>query len=165
MASQLDKYGNNIGISWCHATANLWWGCTEVHDGCDNCYARTLSHRWGFDVWGNSKRRLITKSFDDLNRFQKKAKAANEYHRVFIGSMMDIFEKSMPLMNPVRHYTQTDDLRQELFARIIAELYPNLILLFLTKRPTNIPKYIPAGWLDQPQPNIMYGVSVSDSAS
>src|SRR5690348_5904992 len=105
----------NSKIEWCHHTANLWWGCTEVHDGCDNCYARTLSNRWGFDVWGNGKRRLIAKTFTDLDRFQRKAQEANEYHRVFIGSMMDIFEKSMPLLNPVRHYKETDDLRQELF--------------------------------------------------
>jgi protein gp37 len=152
----------NSKIEWTHHTANLWWGCAEVHDGCDNCYAKALSHRWGFDIWGNSKRRMISSAFKDLDRYQRKAEEACEYHRVFIGSMMDIFEKSMPLLNPVRHYTETDDLRQELFSRIIAELYPNLFLLFLTKRPTNIPKYIPAGWMLKPEPNIMYGISVSD---
>jgi protein gp37 len=33
-------------IEWTHHTANLWSGCTKVHEGCDNCYAETLSHRW-----------------------------------------------------------------------------------------------------------------------
>lgn len=26
-------------IEWTHHTGNLWWGCTNVHSGCDNCYA------------------------------------------------------------------------------------------------------------------------------
>ena len=87
-------------IEWCHHTANLWWGCTKVHAGCDHCYAETLSHRWGQDVWGNDKpRRLINVVWNDLRKFQNKAKQANAIHRVFVGSMMDIFEKEMPVGN------------------------------------------------------------------
>lgn len=153
----------NSKIEWTNHTLNLWWGCTNVHAGCDHCYAEATSKWRGFDIWGNdNKRRLIKSAFNELDKFQRLAKEANTFHRVFIGSMMDIFEKSMPLLNPVRHYTETDDLRQELFTRIIAGLYPNLLLLFLTKRPSNIPKYVPAGWLDIPEENIMYGTSVSD---
>lgn len=150
-------------IEWTHHTLNLWWGCTPVHAGCDHCYADALSHRWGHDLWGNDKnRRRIKNSFDDLYKYQKLASSENTFHRVFIGSMMDIFEKSMPLNNPLNHYTQTDDLRQELFSRIISGLYPNLILLFLTKRPSNIPKFIPAGWLEETPNNIIYGTSASN---
>jgi protein gp37 len=90
----------NSEIAWCDHTLNLWWGCTEVHAGCDNCYAKKLAHRWGQEVWGNDTPRLEVKSWiSDLMRFQKKAFEANQIHRVFIGSMMDIFEKSKPLMN------------------------------------------------------------------
>lgn len=155
--------GENSKVEWTKHTGNLWWGCTEVQAGCDHCYARVLAHRWGFDIWGDDKpRRRIESTFKDLDKYQKAAAAAGEVHRVFVGSMMDIFEKSMPLLNPVRHYTETDDLRQEFFTRIIAELYPNLLLLLLTKRPSNIPKMVPAGWLDEPQENIMYGTSPVD---
>jgi len=47
----------NSLIEWCNHTANLWWGCTQVHSGCDNCYANTLAHRWGFDIWGKDRYR------------------------------------------------------------------------------------------------------------
>lgn len=155
--------GQDSKIEWTNHTLNLWWGCTPVHAGCDNCYADALSHRWGHDLWGNDKgRRRINKAFSELDKYQRLAAAENTFHRVFIGSMMDIFEKSMPLVNPIDHYTETDDLRQELFTRVGMGLYPNLILLFLTKRPSNIPKMVPAGWLDEPPLNVMYGTSVSD---
>lgn len=153
----------NSKIEWTHHTNNLWWGCTNVHTGCDNCYAEATSKWRGHNLWGNDTgRRLIKSAFSDLDKFQKLAAKAGEYHRVFIGSMMDIFEKSMPLVNPVDHLTETDDLRQELFTRISMGLYPNLILLLLSKRPSNIPKYVPAGWLDKPESNIIYGTSASD---
>lgn len=153
----------NSKIEWTHHTANLWWGCEKVHAGCDHCYAEYFSDvRYKNGLWGSGNRRLIKKTFGDMDKFQKLAAEQNAFHRVFIGSMMDIFEKSMPLVNPERHYTETDDLRQELFSRIIAGLYPNLILLFLTKRPSNIPKMVPAGWLDEPPVNVMYGTSASD---
>lgn len=153
----------NSKIEWTTHTANLWWGCTEVHSGCDNCYARVLSHRWGHDEWGNDKpRRAIMSVWKDLDRYQREAKKSDRFDRVFVGSMMDIFEKPMPLSNPFRHYENTDDLRQEFFTRICAEIYPNLLFLLLTKRPSNIPKYVPAGWLDNPEPNVMYGTSPVD---
>lgn len=153
----------NSKIEWTHHTANLWWGCTEIHEGCDNCYAKAFSHRYdgGNSLWGaDVPRRRIKSVWKDLDKYQRDAAKVNEFHRVFVGSMMDIFEKSMPLLNPIDHYKETDDLRQELFARICAEIYPNLIFLFLTKRPSNIAKYVPAGWLDKPEPNVMYGTSV-----
>lgn len=152
-------------IEWTKHTVNLWWGCEKVHAGCDHCYAEYFSDvRYKNGLWGSDNRRLIKKAFNDLDKFQKLAAAANEYHRVFIGSMMDIFEKSKPVINPIDHYTETDFLRQELFTRITWDngMYNNLILLLLTKRPSNIRKMVPAGWLDEPPKNIMYGTSASD---
>jgi protein gp37 len=156
----------NSKIEWTHHTANLWWGCTEVHAGCDNCYARVFSNRYNEPLWGNDKpRKAIHSVWKNLDKFQRLAKKANTVHRVFVGSMMDIFEKPMPLMNPLDHYENTDDLRQELFTRITwddGSLYPNLQFLLLTKRPSNIAKYVPAGWLDNPPKNVMYGTSPVD---
>lgn len=152
----------NSKIEWTHHTANLWLGCEEVHDGCDHCYAKALSHRWGFDVWGNTKRRMIESAFKDLDRYQRKAKAVGDIHRVFVGSMMDIFEKSMPLINGILSYTTTHDLRFELFRLIDSGIFTNLTLLLLTKRPSNILKYMPVHWYGSPPENLMYGVSVSD---
>ena len=87
-------------IEWTKHTQNLWSGCTKVTNGCTNCYAETLSKRFGNDVWGEDKPRLIVKSaWSSLVKFQKLAKESNEIHYVFVGSMMDIFEKPMPLID------------------------------------------------------------------
>jgi len=154
--------GKDSKIEWTHHTANLWWGCTEVHAGCDNC---------GVSLWGaGSKRKAIKSVWKDLAKYQRLAAEAGETHRVFVGSMMDIFEKDMPLQVPLEHHESTDSLRQELFTQITwgehdEGLYPNLMFLFLTKRPSNIRKMVPAGWLDNPPPNVMFGYSAVDKSS
>jgi protein gp37 len=165
----------NSKIEWTHHTVNLWWGCTAVHAGCDNCYAETLSNRWGKNVWGNDNARQATKSWaNDLDRYQQKAKFANEVHRVFIGSMMDIFEKPMPMVdykgNEITGHSPqkpfyTSILRDLLFDLITRNKYPNLMFLFLTKRPSNINKFIPESWIENPPQNVMYGASISDQAT
>ncbi len=159
-------------IEWCHHTDNLWHGCEEVNSGCDHCYARVLSERWGRHIWGSDVPRLLINSFwSDLNKFQKLAKEAGQMHRVFVGSMMDIFEKPMPLINnkgtlalhPTNEPAQPIDtgfLRQLLFESISQGNFPNLIFLFLTKRPSNINKYIPEIWKTNPPKNVMYGCSL-----
>lgn len=153
----------NSKIEWTHHTANLWWGCTRVHAGCDHCYAETLSNRWGNDVWGNDKPRKEIKSvWKDLEKYQKTAEQAGEVHRVFVGSMMDIFEKPMPLINSkgeLNTNENTGNLRFHLFYRIDRGDYPNLMFLLLTKRPSNINKYIPESWKYNPPENVMFGTS------
>lgn len=158
----------NSNIEWTHHTANLWWGCVEVHEGCDNCYAREWANKWRKGLWGNKTPRGIIKSFyKDLNRFQNQAKKLGVIHRVFIGSMMDIFEKPMPLVsyegNPLSF--DTGHLRDQLFEKISAGEYNNLLFLFLTKRPGNINKYIPASWKLAPPSNVMYGTSPVSQAT
>lgn len=153
----------NSKIEWTKHTANLWWGCSEVHSGCDHCYARERSHRFDGDnpLWGNqTPRRRILSFWKDLNKYQRKASKINEVHPVFIGSMMDIFEKSMPLLNPTDEVTTTGELRDTLFNEIQKGLYPNLRFLFLTKRPSNINKYIPQAWKESPPENVIFGASV-----
>lgn len=158
----------NSKIEWTNHTANLWHGCTEVHAGCDNCYARVLSHRWGHELWGNGVPRKAIKSvWNDLIKYQKLAAEAGEMHRVFVGSMMDIFEKPMPLIDSKGDkmidwdgsILTTGDLRSELFDSIDKEMYPNLMFLLLTKRPSNINKYIPESWKSNPPANVMFGTS------
>lgn len=153
----------NSKIEWCDHTINLWWGCTEVHAGCDNCYANTLSKRWGFDLWGKHKlRRKIKSAFVALEQHQNDAKKKNELQTIFVGSMMDIFEKSLPLGDPNTGEVQgtTGELRDKLFGKISDGKYPNLIFLFLTKRPSNINKYIPHSWKSDPPTNVVFGTSV-----
>lgn len=168
---------DNSKIEWTHHTANPWWGCTRVHKGCDNCYAATLSNRWGKDLWDNNKRQYIKSTWGKFQKWNDAAKKAGEYHRVFVGSMMDIFEKSMPVYNadgtpmmlPIEPKSQsaqweTHDLRDHFFRSIVPK-YPNLMFLLLTKRPSNINKYIPEEWKTNPPRNVMFGASVVDMAS
>jgi protein gp37 len=152
----------NSKIEWTDHTANLWHGCTKVHEGCNNCYAETLSKRFGNDIWGNDKPRIEIKSvWNDLHKYQKLAKEANEIHRVFVGSMMDIFEKPMPLVDREgkESYNENTGLVRDKFFYQIVPNSPNLMFLLLTKRPSNINKYIPESWKSNPPENVMFGTS------
>ena len=160
----------NSKIEWTHHTANLWWGCTVVHAGCDHCYASNLSNRFGHKVWGNDKpRRKIESVWKEIAKYQKEAETVGEIHRVFVGSMMDLFEKPMPLVdhkgNPIlqngNEFWNTGQLRDKFFNEIVPDC-PNLMFLLLTKRPSNINKYIPVNWKANPPRNIMFGTSPVD---
>lgn len=153
----------NSKIEWTHHTGNLWWGCTRVHAGCDNCYAETLTKRLGGDLWGNDKPRKATKSvWGDFMRWQALAANAGEIHRVFVGSMMDIFELPKPLIDANgNNIGNTGQLRERFFNEIVPAC-PNLMFLLLTKRPSNINKMIPAKWVIDPPGNVMFGTSPVD---
>jgi protein gp37 len=151
-------------IEWTHHTGNLWWGCTKVHAGCDNCYAETLAKRHGNDVWGNDKARKVTKSvWADFLKWQALAADAGEMHRVFVGSMMDIFEKPMPIQDWKGNLLpgDTGQIRDRFFSEIVPNC-PNLMFLLLTKRPGNINKYTPIEWKTNPPKNVMFGTSPVD---
>ena len=122
----------------------------------------------GNDVWGNDKpRRQIASFWSYLKKYQNNAQKANVVHKVFVGSMMDIFEKPMPLIDNQGNEIPgtTGDLRQTFFENISKGMYPNLIFLLLTKRPSNINKYIPKPWLENPPKNVMFGTSICDQAT
>ena len=157
----------NSNIEWTHHTANLWWGCIRVHEGCYNCYAAQLAKRYGFNLWEKgSPRRLIASVWKDLEKYQKEAAKKGVIHRVFIGSMMDIFEKSAPLIDHKfnqllegeSEFWNTGQLRDKLFNEVIPNS-PNLMFLLLTKRPSNINKYIPDSWKNNPPNNVFFGTS------
>jgi protein gp37 len=158
----------NSKIGWTDHTANLWWGCTEVHAGCDNCYARVLANRWGHDLWGNDNPRKAGKAvWNDLLKYQASAAAKGEMHRVFVGSMMDIFERGKHMVDSkgVSLFYETNSHRDELFRIISLGIYPNLLFLLLTKRPSNINKMIPDNWKECPPKNVMFGTSIVDQAT
>jgi len=157
----------NSKIEWTNHTANLWWGCTKVHTGCDNCYALTFAKRVGNDIWGDDKpRRMIADVWKKLSQFQKEAEKKNEIHKVFVGSMMDIFEKPKSLVNhkgePIKEdeaeFWNTGQLRDKFFNEVVPNS-PNLTFLLLTKRPSNINKYVPESWKENPPANVMFGTS------
>lgn len=136
----------NSGIEWTRHTDNLWWGCSPVHS----------------EKGGSTPRMAIKSVWGDLLSQQAKAHEAGEVHRVFVGSMMDIFENPMPLIDHKGNALEgtTDTLRQRFFNEFVPNC-PNLDFLLLTKRPSNINKYIPESWKDSPPANVMFGTSVS----
>lgn len=148
-------------IGWTDNTGNIWWGCIEVHEGCDNCYARILDHRYKGNHWGaDSSRRAIKSIWNDFNKWQMNAKRDNKVTKVFVGSMMDIFEKPMPLVDIKGNRLEgtTHDLRQKYFDQVVP-CSPNLLHLMLTKRPSNINKYIPTHWQSLAPKNVIFGTS------
>lgn len=162
------KMGKNSTIEWTHHTQNLWWGCTFVHEGCHSCYAFVDAKRYGYNIWGDdSPRRAIKNAWDEFNRFQSDAEKAGEIHRVFVGSMQDIFEKPKEMINHKKielvegqdEFWHTGQLRDKFFNEVVPNC-PNLMFLLLTKRPANINKYIPDSWKTNPPKNVMFGTSV-----
>lgn len=163
----------NSKIEWTHHTGNLWWGCTKVHAGCDNCYAETLANRYGGKIWGPDAPRKATKGvWGEFMRWQAIAASWGEVHRVFVGSMMDIFEKPMPVVdwngNPMVYNAgaplDTSALRDRFFETVVPAC-PNLMFLLLTKRPSNINRMIPEAWRESPPDNVMFGTSPVDPAT
>lgn len=118
--------GKDSAISWCHHTHNSHWGCSKVPSdpACHNCYAESLSKRWGFKIWGNDKprRMLSDENWRKPLAWDKAAAKVGERHRVFCASMADVFEDRRDL----------DPVRERLWELIDAT--PNLDWLLLTKR-------------------------------
>lgn len=131
--------GENSGVEWCDHSFSLNWGCTEIPQinglpsACDNCYARTLAHRWHFDVWGkDAPRRMLSEHhWNDPIRWNRKAEKEGRRKRVFCGPMNDICEDRRDL----------DPLRQRLISLI--EQTPWLDWLLLTKRPFLYRRFFP----------------------
>jgi protein gp37 len=159
--------GENTKVDWCVHSANLWMGCTEVNAGCDHCYAREMTKRFGVNVWGSKPRVYVKSTLTNLDKWNKSAEEVGEHHSVFVGSMMDIFERSKPLVTREGNEFKTVDtglLRHD-FLRL-SHQWPNLNFLLLTKRPSNIRDMAPAEWYPPTPPrNIMLGVSVANQKS
>jgi protein gp37 len=148
--------GKETGIQWTDHTFNPWWGCVEVAPECDNCYARTLAERFGFDIWGpNSARRTFgEKHWNEPLVWNRNAMREGMRRRVFSASMADVFEQH-PALN---------EEREKLWELI--EQTRNLDWLLLTKRPMNIVKMIPERWLANHFPgNVWLGTSCGHSES
>lgn len=153
-------------IQWCDDTRNLWWGCTKKNAGCKNCYADALSNRYSkVDLWGdNAKRKLLKKAFTQFDVSENKAIKEGRIRRVFVGSMMDIFEDSKPMIDHENQdiLSTTGIIRKTFFETIVPNM-KHLDFLLLTKRPKNINNMIPDYWRDNPPKNVMFGASVANT--
>jgi protein gp37 len=85
-------------IALTDSTFNPWWGCTNVGPGCDHCYAQALDKRTGGSHWGigTAPRVMSGDNWSKPIRWNKKARASDIRHKVFCGSMCDVFDKNAP---------------------------------------------------------------------
>ena len=146
----------NSAIEWTHHTANFWWGCFKVSDGCKNCYADTLAKRYGKSIWGpveTTDRELKKGIWKDILKWDKQAGIEGVRRRVFVQSMADFLEDH-PQVYPWREQAK----------EIILNL-KNLDVLLLTKRPENAKRFL-ADWMAQDAygwpSHIWMGVSVEN---
>jgi len=139
------------GISWCDHTFNPWWGCVKVSPACDHCYAASLAHRYGFDVWGKDapRRWFGAEHWREPLKWNRAAEKTGARRRVFCASMADVFEAGS---------SDLDGQRANLWALI--EMTPMLDWLLLTKRPGNIARMTPIAWNERPRQNVWFGTTV-----
>lgn len=129
--------GQNTRIEWAHHTFNPWWGCVKVSAGCTNCYAESLDNRFypGGGHWGSPDTTTRLPASDSYwagpRKWDYRAYKQNDVHRVFCGSMCDVFEGNDEVNAP----------RDRLWKTIRESR--NLVWMLLTKRPENIEPLLP----------------------
>lgn len=143
--------GENSKIGWTDHTFNPWWGCVEVSPACDHCYARTFAKRTGHQVWGQHADRRFFGVKHWAEPLKWNARATERRQRVFAASMADVFENHPSLSNE----------RARLFALI--EQTPNLDWLLLTKRPSNIMRFVPESWRSGFPANVWAGTTAENN--
>lgn len=132
---------DNTKIEWADATANFWIGCTKLSPACDHCYAeRDWDLRKHRVTWGpHGDRSPVKAGAQVMRRMQTRAAAFREEHgrppRVFINSLSD-FADNHGSINPAWREAVWQAARE----------CPDVILMILTKRPQNLPGYLPADW-------------------
>lgn len=140
------------GIEWTDGTYNPWIGCFGVSPGCDHCYAKTIAVQKKFvgdKDWKVHGHRKVTKTADQVIKWNLEALEKRTRFTVFCASMSDVFEDH-PSLPP---------LREDLW-RLIKST-PFIDWLILTKRHNNFAKMLPADWGDG-YPNVCLMVSVEE---
>lgn len=142
----------NSGINWTDHTANFWWGCMKVSDGCKHCYAETLSKRYGKQIWGTpatSMREYKSGIWKDIIKWDAEAGSDGVRRRVFVSSMSDFLEDHMMVIE-----------WREKAKQVIRQL-KNLDVLLLTKRPENAKRFL-GDWFDDFPPHVWMGTTVEN---
>lgn len=121
--------GEKTNIAWCDKTWSPWIGCTQISDGCKNCYAKAIANRFYEDVkWGKKYRRNSKSYWEKPIAWNKRCQKLGIRERVF-PSMCDPFDEKV-----------SQDWFED-FVDLIKQT-PNLDWILLTKRPENIDKMI-----------------------
>jgi protein gp37 len=137
-------------------------GCSRASDGCTNCYAAAIAHRFGSKGKGVFAG-LTDPDANGVPRFNGTIKVQGHLltkplgwrkpHVVFVGDMADLFHPGVP-----------DDYLDSVFA--IMALAPRHLFLVLTKRPERMRDYLTTndrdeaiGWASQ---NVLDDLSGGD---
>ena len=107
-------------IEWTDETWNPVSGCEKVSEGCRNCYAETIAHRF----WGD-------RPFTEVRCHPERLDAPVHWkkpRRVFVNSMSDLFHEDVP-----------DEFIDKVFA--VMALTPQHTYQVLTKRPERMRLY------------------------
>ena len=115
-------------ISWLNGgnTFNPWIGCTPVSAACANCYAKRENARRGWCADFYTERHVTSDAYWRQPLLWNKRSDPARPTLVFCGSMCDVFERDTALVEPRRRLAD------------LVMSTPNLLWLFLTKRPENI---------------------------
>ena len=139
----------NTKIEWCDHTVNFWWGCTEVSEACQNCYARAIAKRFKVDCWGDKPRHLrIEKATEEVRKLNASAKRRHVVETVFVNSMSDFFDGNV-----------SDGIRLSLW-RLFKEC-ENLCFMILTKRAQHFRNHFRTYENDIP-PNVHFGFTAEN---
>jgi protein gp37 len=128
--------GKNTTIGWTDSTINFWLGCTYVSDACTNCYAHTISKRFGGAEWGAGKQRIRTsqRMWDEPLKWHNEACKTGIPRKVFCSSMSDFFDNEI---DPAWRDEAWEVIRKTKWLR----------WQILTKRIGNVQKMLPVPWV------------------
>lgn len=141
----------NTKIEWCDHTVNFWWGCSEVSEACQNCYAREIAKRFKVDCWGDKPRHFrIEKATEEVRKLNASAGRRGVIETVFVNSMSDFFDIDV-----------SGKIRQTLW-RLFAEC-DNLRFMILTKRANVLACHVGA-FGDNIPPNVHFGITAENQA-
>jgi|PlaIllAssembly_1097288.scaffolds.fasta_scaffold102897_2 protein gp37 len=139
-------------IRWAEHTWNPTTGCDKISPGCDNCYAETITVKFGSTAFPNGFTPTYkpNKLGEPARFFRKSGRA-----RVFVNSMSDLF-----------HADFTDAQRDSIFDVMLDVRHDYLVL---TKRPKQMAAYFngPDGYLArrhlaQAPANMWLGTSIEN---
>ena len=153
--------GDKTKIQWTDATWNPLRGCSRVSDGCRNCYAESVAHRFsgpgmpyegltrivnGRPTW-TGEVRMIPELLDQPLRWRKP-------RRIFVNSMSDLFHENVP---------------DEFIYRVLMTIAhaDRHAFQILTKRPERMRKIMQewGNMIGEPPRNAWLGVSVENQAA
>jgi len=127
---------DSSAIEWTDATWNPVSGCSRVSDGCRNCYAEALSHRFGWTTktWSH------VNAVENVRLHEERLDAPLHWRkprRVFVNSMSDLFHEQVPdafikrvwqtMRAASRHTFQVLTKRPERMRAFVQRYYPEAL--------------------------------------